>query len=46
MGGRFETCTRFPAYFTKKVTLPAIKSAEYDAFLAKAPATQAVLIGR
>jgi len=44
MGGRFETCTRFSPYFTKKVRLTAIKSAEYDAFLAKAPKTQAVLI--
>lgn len=44
MGGRFETCTRFAVYFTKKMKLPAIKSAEYDAFLAKAPKTQAVLI--
>ena len=44
MGGRFETCTRFSPYFTKKVKLTAIKSAEYDTFLAKVPKTQAVLI--
>jgi len=44
MGGRFETCTRFAVYFTKKVKLRVIKSAEYDAFLAKVPKTQAVLI--
>ena len=44
MGGRFETCTRFAPYCTKKVRLTEIKAAEYDAFLAKAPKTQAVLV--
>ena len=44
MGGRFETCTRFPVHFTKKVKLTAVKAKDYDAMLARAPKTQAVLV--
>jgi hypothetical protein len=44
MGGRFETCTRFPAYFTKKMRLTELKTSEYDEFLRDAPKTQAVLV--
>jgi hypothetical protein len=44
MGGRFETCTRFAAYYTKKVRLEAIKSAGFDDFIASCPQGQVVLV--
>lgn len=44
MGGRFETCTRFAIYYTKKVRLAAIKSAGFDDFIASCPNGQAVLV--
>jgi len=44
MGGRFETCTRFAPYFTKKIRLETLKSNVYEETLHKAPKNQPVMV--
>jgi hypothetical protein len=44
MGGRFETCTRFAPYFTKKIRLETLRSSAYEETIRNAPKHQPVMV--